>query len=85
MKRWCCLRPVNSFAMAAQDVLGSDLPERARRKQAQKRMDREVLARPEEVRSRAESVCDDEQLVLGPPDRGLPPHGQVHRADDLEG
>ena len=54
------LRPVHALAMAAQDVLGSELPERARGKQAQQRMDCEGLARGEKVGRGAERVRDDQ-------------------------
>jgi len=70
--------------MAAKDVVGNDLPERARRKQAQQRMNCEEVVRPEEVRRSAEGIRDYEGLLLGPPERSLAPLGKVDGPQNLK-
>ena len=47
-------------------------------------MNGKLLARPEEVRSRAERVGEDERLALGPPERRLSPHRQIRGPEDVE-
>ncbi len=84
MTKLCCsLSAVHSRAMAAKDVVGNDLPERARRKQApadELRGDRPARGSTTQCRGHPRP----RGLLLGPPERSLAPLGKVDGPQNLK-
>ena len=70
--------------MTAEDVLGREPRERARREETEERVHAEPLLRREEVRSGPERIGDHERSPLRPPERSLAPERKVHGPEHLE-
>jgi len=75
---------VHAFAVAREDVLGVDAPERARWRQPEDRMDTDGLARRAKVADGPERVGGDEHAPLRPPERDLAPEAVAKDRQELE-